>query len=145
MSATLPIWYLISHDAAVLAIVPIERIKEGDVSSPDMQMPAIVITRVSSLPNNTIAMLEPYALNREHVQVTVLNKATVAAPAGPGKKGCDALIALVRKACANQRGNIAGVAVSSILPDVVGPDLADAATGLYTGSIDFIVYWHNAG
>ena len=142
MSGTLPIWYLLAHDSAVLAVVPIERIKEGDYSSSDMVLPAIVITRVGAMPHNTIALLEPNALNREVVRVTVLNKSTVAAPAGAGKKGCDQMIALVRAACPNQRAVIAGVAVSSILPDLVGPDLGDATPGLFSGSIDFIVYWH---
>lgn len=147
MSGTLAIWYLLAHSAPLLTALggatPITRIKEGELPI-GVTLPAIQITRVSGTPRNTLAMTEPGALNSERVQVTVFTKATDATPAGPGKKGCDALLALVRAACPNQRGTIAGVAVDSILPDIVGPDLSDIPTGLYSGSIDFIVNWHNA-
>ena len=144
MSGTLASWHLLAHNAPVLAVVPIARIKEGDFATTDVTAPAILITRTSSIPRNTIAMTEPNALNSERVQVTVFMKSTVATPAGTGKKGCDALIAKVRTACPNQRATIAGVVVDSILPDIVGPDLSDIPTGIYSGSVDFIVNWHNA-
>lgn len=143
MSGTLAIWYLLAHNAPVLAAVPIARIKEGELPI-GVTMPAIQVTRVSGIPRNTMSMLEPGALNTERVQVSVFTKGTGASPAGAGKKGCDALIRLVRTACANQRATIAGVAVDSILPDIVGPDLSDIPTGIYSGSVDFLVHWHNA-
>ena len=54
------------------------------------------------------------------------------------------ILALVLAACPNQRGTVNGVDVDSILPDIGGPDLADMATALYSGSRDFMVKWRSA-
>ncbi|MCR4331762.1 MAG: hypothetical protein NUV34_03525 [Sulfuricaulis sp.] len=140
MSGTLVIWSLVAHNAPVLALVPITRIKEGDLPI-NTVMPAIAITRVDAIPRLTVAMTESNRMHSERVQVTPVLKTTDGSPAGLGKKGVDALIALIRTACPNQHGTVAGINVVSILPDTVGPDLSDAATFICSGSIDFIVKW----
>lgn len=140
MSGTLVIWSLVAHNAPVLAIVPIAKIKEGTLPL-NTVLPGIEITRVDAIPRLTVAMTEPNRMHSERVQVSPILKTTDGTPAGLGKKGVDALIALIRTACPNQHGTIAGVNVVSILPDTVGPDLSDAATFICSGSIDFIVRW----
>lgn len=140
MSGTLVIWSLIAHNAPVLAVVPIARIKEGDLPV-NTTLPAIAITRIDRVPLNMIRTNETPKVQTERVQVSALVKGVEGTPAGLGKKGVDALLALILAACPSQRGVIAGVNVDSIVPDTVGPDLADPTTALYSGSVDFIVRW----
>lgn len=140
MSGTLVIWSLLAHDSPVLAVVPFAKIKEG-VFPVGTAPPLIEITRVGANPRLTVAMTEPNRMFSERVQVTPLLKGTDGAPVGLGKKGVDTLLALIRAACPNQHGTIAGVNVVSILPDAVGPDLSDVAPSFYSAPQDFIVRW----
>ncbi len=142
MSGTLVIWSLVAHDSPVLALVPLTRIKEG-ILPINTVLPGIEIRRIDAVPRLTVAMNEPNRMFTERVQVTPILKDTGGTPAGLGKKGADALLALIRAACPNQHGTIAGVNVVSILPDTVGPDLGDTPTDLSSGSQDFIVRWRD--
>lgn len=143
MSGTAVIWSLVAHNAPVLAVVPIAGIKEGDLPL-NITLPAIAIMRVSGTPRNTLAMTEAGRLRWERVQVSALFKGVAATPSGTGKRGVDALLKLIIAACPNQSGTINGISVDSIVPDIQGPDLADVAAGLYSGSQDFIVRWHES-
>jgi hypothetical protein len=131
--------YLLANNAAVLAVVPAVRIVAGDVTI-NSPMPALSIMEISSVPFLTVAMDGPKLLHTERVQVTALLKGTEATPVGQGYPGVKALLNLVLSACKNVHGTVGAIPdVDSVLPDIEGPDLSDAAIGLYTGSRDFIV------
>lgn len=140
MSGVAAIRYLLANNTAVLAVVPASRIMAGDLPL-NTAMPAISVTEVDSQPRNTVAMNEPNRMHTERVQVSVLFKGPQGTPAGTGVPGVKALLPLVLAACPHTHGSVNGVNVVSILPDTEGPDLADQATALYSGSRDFIVTW----
>lgn len=140
MSGTAAVWYLLAHNAPVLAAVPLTRIKEGYLPLA-ATLPGIEIRRVSGTPRLTIAMTEANRLHSERVQVSVLTKLVEATPSGTGKRGADAILALIRAALPNQRGTVNSVTIDSILPDTIGPDLIDVQDGIHQGSQDFIVKW----
>jgi hypothetical protein len=129
MSGVAVIFYLLSHDAPVLAAVPAANTMAGDLPL-NTALPAIGIKQISGFERLTVSMNGAKKMQTERVQVTVQTKTY------PEKK---ALLALVRTACANRNGTVNGVDLDSILPDTEGPDLDDAATGIYTQSRDFIV------
>ena len=143
MSGVAVVRHLLANAAAVTAVVPAVRIVAGDLPL-KTAMPAITITQISGMPRLTVAMTEAKRLHTDRVQVTVLVKGPQGTPAGLGYPGIRALLALVLAACPNQRGTVNGVDVDSILPDIEGPDLADMATALYSGSRDFMVKWRSA-
>jgi hypothetical protein len=149
MSGVAVIRHLLANNSAVTTAlgagppVATSRIMAGDLPL-NTVLPAISIAQVSGIPRLTVAMTEPNRLNTDRVQVSVLFKGPQGSPAGTGYPGVRALLVLVLAACPNQRGTINGVAVDSILPDIEGPDLADVATALYSGSRDFIVKWRSA-
>lgn len=143
MSGVQVIRHLLANSAAVTAVVPATRITAGDLPI-NTTMPAIAITQISGMPRLTLAMTEPNRLNTDRVQVSVLFKGSAATPAGTGYPGVKALLVLVIAACPNQNGTINSVGVDSILPDIVGPDLQDDDSGLFSQSVDFIVKWRSA-
>jgi hypothetical protein len=89
-------------------------------------------------------MTEPNRMHTDRVQVTVLVKAPEGEPAGEGYPHVREILALVLAACPNQSGTVNGVTLDSIIPDIEGPDLADVAAALYSGSRDFMVKWKSS-
>ncbi len=138
MSGVAVIRALLAASSPVTAVAPAASIVCGDLPQ-GTPLPGIEIKQISGVPRLTVAMTEAGRLHTDRVQVTALLKGPQGTPAGTGYPGVKALLALVLAACPNQRGSIAGVAVDSILPDVVGPDLSDPAASLYSQSQDFIV------
>ena len=131
--------YLLANNAAVLAIVPAERIAAGDVPL-DTTLPAISVDEISGVPYNTVSGKEiGKTLHTERIQVTGLVKSTTAAPAGGGYPGLRTLMRAIFLACPTQRGTIVGVDVDSITPDLEGPDLPDAGSGVLSSTRDFFV------
>jgi hypothetical protein len=132
MSGSAVIWYFLKTDAAVLAQVPEDRIKCGDLPV-GITLPAISVMEISGNRRRTVAMRKTVELNYDRVQVTVLAKTYPAAKA---------LLKLVLAACPNTRGTVNTIAVDSILPDSEGPDQSDSAAQIFAGSRDFMVKWH---
>lgn len=129
--------------SALTSIVSASRIMAGTLPQ-GVQLPAISILFISGTPRNTISMNEAKKLYTDRIQVSAAVKipnATppTALPAGQGYPTIEAIMPLLRQACANASGTIAGMDVDSILPDLEGPDLADMAVGMLTRSQDFIV------
>lgn len=138
MSGVAVIRSLLATNAAVLAVVPADRIKAGDLPI-DTPLPAISVMHVSGVPRLTLAMTEAGTLHSDRVQVSVVGKGYAGNTAGSGYPDLRALLKLALAACPNRRGTVNGVAVDSILPDVEGPDFEDPETSLHQGSRDFIV------
>lgn len=143
MSGVAVIRYLLANAAAVTAVVPATRIMAGDLPL-KIELPAIGITLISGIPRLTVSMRETPRMQTDRVQVTAMLKGPYGTPQGLGYPGARALLALILAACPNQNGSINGVVVDSILPDIEGPDLQDAAADLYSCSRDFIVKWNSA-
>lgn len=117
--------------SALTAVVPASQIYPGII--PDgTPLPAIAVSLVDALPRNTVSMRESHGVSRDRVQVTVQ------AETYPAK---DQILALVLRACPNQRGTINGFSVLSILPDGVGPDIDSINPNIFVKSRDFIVAW----
>jgi hypothetical protein len=143
MSGVRAIWHLLKTNAPLIAEVPAARIMAGELPL-NTVMPAIQVTEVSSVPRLTLAMTEPNRMHTDRVQVTVLVKAPEGEPAGEGYPHVREILALVLAACPNQSGTVNGVTLDSIIPDIEGPDLADVAAALYSGSRDFMVKWKSS-
>jgi hypothetical protein len=133
----------LATNANLIAAVPATRIMAGELPL-NTVMPAIQVTEVSSVPRLTLAMTEPNRMHTDRVQVTVLVKAPEGEPAGEGYPHVREILALVLAACPNQSGTVNGVTLDSIIPDIEGPDLADVAAALYSGSRDFMVKWKSS-
>lgn len=133
MSGVAVIRHLLASHSPLTAEVPATRIMAGDLPL-NTDLPAISVTQIDSMPRHTLAMTEGNPLHSDRVQVTV----HVRTDEG-GYPELRSLLALVLAACPNTRGTVNGVACDSVLPDVEGPDLEDAATNLLTGSRDFLV------
>lgn len=120
---------LLVADAAVLALVPAERIVGGDIPQ-GVPLPAISIHEVSAVRTGVIGGKVAGALSRARIQVS------------PNCKTYGAVKQLRRaidRACSGQSGQIAGVKVSAVLFDSVGPDFSDDAKEISAQPIDFIV------
>lgn len=137
MSGVAVVRYLLAHYGSLTAVAPAARIVAGELPI-NTPMPAISIKQISSVRRNTVGMNETKTLVTERVQATVLMPATkdYEYPA------LQSAMTLVRKACPNQRGTVAGVSVDSILPDIEGPDLEGPTPESIARSQDFFVRWH---
>jgi hypothetical protein len=132
MSSVAIIRYILANDATLTATVPATKIMAG-VLPLNTVLPAIGITQISGVQTNYVSA--PGNMQRDRVQVTV--EATTY-PQGK------AIIDLIRDVFATyKRGTVNGFACDSVVPDLVGPDLWDSQTGIYTQSIDFIVRWNS--
>lgn len=120
--------YLLANDAALLAVVPADRIMAGSLTQ-ELGLPAVSIKHVSALRGKDVA-LGASRLRTARVQVTVVAKSY------DQQKD---VLRLVIAALPHTRGLIAGVDVDSIIPALEGPDLEDVATGLYMQSYDVMV------
>jgi hypothetical protein len=141
MSGVAVIVALLKANTPVTAVVPAARIMAGDAPI-DTPKPLIVVTQISSVPEGgQIRRNEPNRVHSDRVQVSYLFDGPQADRSGTGYPGLAAMSRLVLAACPSQRGTINGVAVNSIESAGEGPDLSDAATGLYSRSRDFLVRW----
>ena len=119
---------LLLASETIAARVPADSIVPGDVPV-DASLPALGIKEIGSVPAGAFDAQAEYSVVVARVQVMAISKAY------PEVKE---LLALVRRACNFQRGQLAGVDVISIVRDTVGPDLQDAADTHFQ-SIDFKV------
>jgi hypothetical protein len=133
--------HLLAAHTPLTNVVPAASIKAGTL--PQMiRPPAISVTTVSSVRRNTVSMTETTTLVTERVQATAHWHDSDRE--GTDYPGLDAGMLLIRQACPNQSGTINGVSVTSILPDMQGPDLEAPTEGIVARSQDFIVRWHEA-
>jgi hypothetical protein len=96
-------------------------------------LPAIGITQISGVQTNYVSA--PGNMQRDRVQVTVESESY---------KQAKEIIELIRDVFTTyKRGTVNGFSCDSIIPDLLGPDLWDPQTEIYTQSIDFIVRWHS--
>ena len=126
MSDVKAVRYLLSQNANLIAQVPASRII-GGVLPQDIALPAISVTHVSTVRPQMVSAASRLCVARVQVSVLATTYATQ-----------KSVLGLVRAALPRSRGNVNGVAVDSILPDVEGPDFNDEA-GIYMGSIDYRV------
>lgn len=134
MSGVAVVATLLAADAGVTAVVPAGQIF-GGVIPEKTPVPALGASMISSVERHTVSMTGAKKLRTERVQVSI-DAATY-----PQKKQ---LVELVRAACANRHGDVAGIDVDSILPVGEGPDDDDAKAQIFSGSIDFLVKWRSA-
>lgn len=120
---------LVAH-APLTAIVPAARIA-GGVIPEGTPAPVLAITEVVGIDRN---LMSPGATRHvfDRVQVTI-----IAVNYAQQK----ALLALVRKACADQTGAIAGIDSVTVHTDGKGPDFNDAQAGFYMQTQDFRVWY----
>lgn len=131
MSGVYVIRYLLVNAAAVVAVVPAARIKNGVVPL-NTATPSISVNQISSVPTNLIRTNETPKLHTDRVQVTAIHS---------DYGSLKALMALILAACPSQRGSVNSISVDSIQPESEGPDLFDPTTNTYECSRDFIVRW----
>lgn len=129
MSAIKVIRALLAAHAPVLALVPAARIVAGTVPQ-GTPLPAIGLTEISRVELPTVS------LGQRAVQVTARVQVTVHASAYPEQK---AVLQAARLGPGAHTGIVAGVAVRSVMRDVVGPDMTDDEAGVYQQSRDFKV------
>ena len=126
MSDVKAVRYLLANNSTLTAQVPASRII-GGVLPQDIALPAISVTHVSTVRPQMVSAASRLCVARVQVSVLATTYATQ-----------KSVLGLVRAALPRSRGNVNGVAVDSILPDVEGPDFNDEA-GIYMGSIDYRV------
>lgn len=126
MSAVTIIRSLLTASTNLTAAVPATRIMAG-VLPQGTAVPAISITEISRQDRQ---LLKSQAYNRSTGRVQV----TVMASTYPQQKQ---ILALVRKACRDQIGTIAGITGATVLLDGTGPDFQDFDNGFYMQSQDF--------
>jgi hypothetical protein len=127
-SAAKVVDFLLTHNAALLAVVPAERIVPGRLG-PGTKLPAVTVSHIGT---NRRKVVKQAATEfcRARIQVTV-HARTI-----PEQ---DTVQRLVRKALPATRGIVAGVDVDDIQSGDDGPDIDDAAPGIYMGVSDYIV------
>jgi hypothetical protein len=140
MSGVVAIRYLLSHNAALVAVVPAESIMAGELPI-KTDLPAISVDEVDDTLHQTIRVNPTAKMHIERVQVTVLCKEGQSASAAAGYTGVNALLDLALTACQNQRGTINGITVDSIVPDIKVRHPYDGVDLIHSGSRDFIVRW----
>jgi hypothetical protein len=127
-SAARAVAFLLTHNAALLAAVPAERIVPGRLG-PGAKLPAVTISHVGTSRRKVVKQAAT-EFCRARIQVTVHAKTI------PEQS---AVQLLVRKALPATRGLVDGVDVDDIQSGDDGPDIDDAAPGIYMGVSDFIV------
>ncbi len=123
--------HLLTNNAPLNAVVPAAKIYSGVIPL-GTQAPAIGISHISTIRTHSISA-SGTELCRSRVQVTVQ------AATYPSQK---AILKLVREALPNTRGTIASVDLDSLLHELDGPDWYDDASGLYAGSVDYMVIFN---
>lgn len=127
-SAVKAVRYLLTHDAALAAAVPVDRIVAGRLG-PGTVLAAVTISHVSTT-RRPVVNGGGTAFCTARVQVTTHAKTY------PEQ---DAIQKLVRKALPPMRGSVNGVDLDSIQDGGTGPDIIDATADIYMGTDDFIV------
>ena len=129
MSGVNIIYALLKANAALIAVVPQARMKSGTLPE-GIALPAIAIQRVSGVDRNIYSPAATVFVT-ERVQVTVLARSYT--------EQSDT-IKLIRKACRDQRGTIAGFGGVAVLTDTLGPDdIYGESAGIYLQTQDFKV------
>lgn len=118
---------LLKGDAALLAQIPADRMYPGDIPL-SAALPALAYTNISDNDARTIRGNVLFESGR--VQVTVAVNSYSAK---------ERLIGLVRDACSNRRGLIAGIMVNDVQNAGIGPDLDNKDAGIFGRTIDFLV------
>lgn len=129
MSAVVALRSVLVGQTAITSLVPSARIFVG-VLPLKAVLPAIALISVSATPRNTLSMQESQRLSRERVQVTVYAKTY---------PGLDRLMLALTQAVRNQRMEIAGINVQSILPAGIGPDFEGTDPVMFVRSADYLV------
>jgi len=122
---------LLVGDAAMLALVPAERIA-GGLMPQGTSLPWLSLALVSSVDRNVIA---PGAMRR------VTDRVQVTAAAGTFD-AMRAVLQAAKNACADQRPTIDGAGEIVVLSQGRGPDFMDEAASIYLGSRDFQVSYN---
>ena len=128
LNAVAIVWYLLSHDSGLLAEVPISRIRASDLPL-KTQLPAITIRQRDGF---SYAPVDGSSANfwTETVEVMVM------ADNYPDVK---TILRLVQAALPLSRGSVNGTYCDSVLDDLVGPDIYDIQTNIYSQSQQFKV------
>lgn len=135
MSGSSIVGTLLRANAALIAVVPVARIKNGVIPI-GTALPAISIQEVDAVETRTVRMTET-PLTRSRVQVTVQTKDVPGVISGYQQQ--KEVLNLVRKALPHTRGTVGSYSVDSILPDSAGPDMQEVEAGIYMQSRDFLV------
>lgn len=144
MSGVSVIRYLLANNAPVTAVIPSGRVIAGPIPLGTV-LPAISVTLVDSLPAfRLVRVNEANKMHEDRVQTTALFYGAKATVPGAGYLGLYQMMKLILAACPSQRGTVNGFVVDSIIPDILGPDLHDQETDLYSSSRDFRVRWIGA-
>ncbi len=129
MRAEKAIRTLLTQAAGLTALVPAARMYPHTVPQGEL-LPALVIEHVSTVPRPTLDAQAAFGLMQARIQVTAL------AASYPAQQ---ALVEQIVLACNYQRGLIAGVRVSSVVRELIGPDMTDDDRTVFHQSIDFLV------
>lgn len=131
MSGVAVIGALLNASAPLLAIVPTARIKAGQLAE-GTALPAIAVTVISGADRN---VLSPPAVRRvrERVQVTVL---------ATSYREKEAVLKLIRAACADKQGTFGDAANAVVLTDGTGPDFMNDEASIWMRSQDFMVTYN---
>lgn len=143
MSGVAVLWYRLSHDDDVLAIVPVSRIKAGQLPL-SLTLPAIAITQVSSTPWMPLSGRTTRRFNTDRVQVSAFVKDQQGNPPGSDYPGLDSLMRRIANACTHRREVINGITVDSIVPESEGPDIVIPETSILMRSRDFMVRYYES-
>lgn len=135
MSGSAVVAYILSQADSVTDLVPGARILAAPELPMRFPLPAINVWHISGSARLTVAMAARSKLITQRVQVMVHAGSEAAK---------DAIVALLEQALPVSRGQVNGVSVDSILPDLVGPDLSQPEASIYQQSQDFIVKWTTA-
>jgi hypothetical protein len=128
MSDVKAIKHLLHSDAALVAVVPVAKIKSGPIAQ-GTTLPAISVSHVSTIRRHAIASTSSeFCTSR--VQITVMAKSY------PEQKS---ILALIRAALPRTRGSVNGVIVDSLLKDIDGPDFREDDAEIYMQSVDYII------
>lgn len=133
MSAVRIIRALLVADAALVALVPANRIVAG-IPAQGVALPLIAITEISRVDHNLIKGA-PTSRCISRVQVTVM------AATYPAQK---ALLAAVRHAARDKVGTLSGLSNVAVHLDGTGPDFMDTETAIYQQGQDFRVSFTEA-
>jgi hypothetical protein len=128
MSDVKAIKHLLHSDAALVAVVPVAKIKSGPIAQ-GTTLPAISVSHVSTIRRHAVTSTSSeFCTSR--VQITVMAKSY------PEQKS---ILALIRAALPRTRGSVNGVIVDSLLKDIDGPDFREDDAEIYMQSVDYII------
>lgn len=130
MNAVVVIRALLLAHAPVTAIVG-QQVFAGDVPQ-GVVLPAIGLREISRVEQATASLAQSTVMVTARVQVTVHAKSY------PEQK---ALLQAAKLSAGSHTGVVAGVTVRSVTRDIVGPDMSDAAAGIYEQPRDFKVVY----